>query len=535
MKVMVVDDEELVREKLVYLLINSSVEFACLMEAGNGQEALSLMENDQRPDLILTDVRMPVMNGLELIERVRGLYPDIRFIVVSGHAEFEYAVKAMQFGVTSYVLKPVKALELYPIVEKMREEIAKAEREKETIKQTETVKRENERMAAENVLFHWLTNRQDDPALKRSLEEESGILGFRAYVVAAGKLHPDRLPVERDVWAEMRRFVEKHSEQSRMMENFFGKDTFMILFGGENGSLLAEAAARKAAALHGLLRDEFQLAATIGISQASGDLRTAYRSGVTALKNRFLFGAGRIYFSHSGVSPKDNASRSFLFKVKLTEQSLENKSMAKAASLLRQFAEEVFIDRIADYLGETSIDYLFNEYMNMIIRFCLKNDVAFMDRIEPDVLSGKALESLDDNRSVAYLIRTTIDTIFLDAANGDSDQGESQALRMSVIDQIVSYLHRNVQEEVTLQSVAEKFAINPSYLSRVFKAATDQGFVKYLTGLKIGKAKELLQNGTMEIADIAHGLGFSDQQYFNRVFKKTTGMTPNEWRSRTGR
>ncbi len=124
MKVMVVDDEELSKDKIVYLLQSSSVSFEIVLTAGNGREALELIEGGELPDVILTDIRMPVMNGLELIEAVKEKYPDIRFIVTSGYADFDYAVKAMKHGVTDYVLKPVKAQDLIPVVEAMRDAIA---------------------------------------------------------------------------------------------------------------------------------------------------------------------------------------------------------------------------------------------------------------------------------------------------------------------------------------------------------------------------------------------------------------------------
>lgn len=528
-KVLVVDDEELIVDKIVYLLKKSTIKFESIICAGNGQEALNLIAAGDIPDIILSDVRMPIINGLELIEKVRSLHPEVRFIVVSGYAEFEYAVKAMQYGVTNYILKPVKEHELIVVVEQMRDEIVKVKLEKEAMKQTESIKEENKRMVVDKMLYHMLNHLQVDNSLRQSLDKNSGILSHKAYIVSAIKLHPAQQQVKRDIYTELQQHFCMKSDYIWLMEDIFGRDTLILIFGGKDSDEIFVTAERETKMLHKLLCEEYQLAATIGISTTSSDLRTAYHNSVTALKNRFLFGMGKIFIYSTNVFHKDRASQSFLFKVKITEQSLENKSMLKVKSILRQFAEEIFIDQITDYLGETSIDYLFNEYMNIIIRFCLKNNVDFLEKIEPDVISGKTLDGLDDNLAIMKIIESTIACIFNHPFHDNVERSNS-ALHFSVVDNIIHYINGNIHEEITLQTISEKFTINPSYLSRVFKAATEQGFVKYVTGLKVAKAQELLREGSMDIADIAHGLGFSDQQYFNRVFKKSTGMTPNEAR-----
>lgn len=533
MKVLVVDDEELIVDKIIYLLKKSTIKFESIGCAGNGQEALNLIVAGDIPDIILTDVKMPVINGLELIEKVKSLHSEIRFIVISGFAEFEYAIKAMQYGVTNYVLKPVKEHELIVVVEQLQDEIAKAKQEKEAMKQTESVKIENNRMIVEKKLYQMLNDHHVDNGSIGNLEKNSTILNHKAYIVSVIKLHPDQQQGKRDMYTELQQSFGLQSDHIWLMENIGGRDSFILIFGGRAGDDIVLTAEKELNNLHQLLRKEYQLAATIGISNACGDLRTAYSNSMIALKNRFLLGVGRIFVYNTPVLHKGKAIQSFMFKVKLVEKSLENNRTLKVKGILRQFAEEVFINHIADYLGETSIDYLFNEYLNIIIRYCLKNNDSLLEQIEPDVLSGKVLEGLDDNCAIVKLIGTTIDSIFNPPVQNEDEHRINPSLYSSIIDNIIHYINENINEDITLQMIAERFSINPSYLSRVFKAATEQGFVKYVTGLKIAKARDLLENSSMEIADIAHGLGFSDQQYFNRVFKKTTEMTPNEARAKS--
>ncbi|WP_179215903.1 response regulator [Paenibacillus sp. MY03] len=533
MKVMVVDDEELSKDKIVYFLHGSSVSFESVLTAGNGREALDLIKGGVIPDLILTDIRMPVMNGLELIEAVKEEYPDIRFIVTSGYADFDYAVKAMKHGVTDYVLKPVKAQDLISVVEAMRDAIAAAGQAKEESIRIETVSRENRRMAMEKEIYHLLTDRRDDEGEKKDAVREFAILGHGSYLIASVKLHAGERPVDGEVYLELRNRFDDETGHGWMMENYFGKDTFILIFGGEDENQLADAASKEAHRLRASLGDRHGLAVTIGISRPCGDPRTAYRQAAMALKNRFCFGTDRIFPYAANEARSNSASQSLALKFKLAEQSLENKSLAKAIDLLRHTAEDVFVRSLAECREEISIDYLFNEYVNLVIRFCLKNGYDFVDRIDPDVLSGRALDELEDREAIVKSIETMIERLFRSAPGSEGGALRNAALHSSVIDQIIGYVSRNIEEEINLQTVSDKFAINPSYLSRVFKAATSQSFVKYVTGLKIDKAKELLGNGALEIADIAHGLGFSDQQYFNRVFKKTTGTTPSEWRNKS--
>ncbi|MCU6711198.1 response regulator [Paenibacillus sp. J5C_2022] len=533
MKVMVVDDEELSKDKIVYLLHDSSVSFESVLTAGNGREALDLIEGGELPDVILTDIRMPVMNGLELIEAVKEAYPDIRFIVTSGYAEFDYAVKAMKHGVTDYVLKPVKAQDLFLVVEAMRDAIAASGQAKVESERIEAVTRENRRMAMEKEIYHLLTDRWGDKAEKGDVEREIEMLRHDSYLVASVKLHTGERPVDGEVYRELRDRFDDEMGNGWMMGNYFGKDTFILIFGGEDENQLAHVAAKEANRLRASLGNQHGLAVTIGVSRPCGDPRTAYRQAAKALKNRFCFGTDRIFLYAANEVRNNSASQSLALKFKLAEQSLENKSLAKVIALLRHTSEDVFVRSLVECREEISIDYLFNEYVNLVIRFCLKNGYDFVDRIDPDVLSGRALDELEDRGAIVKMIEAMIERLFRSDPGSEEGVLRNPAPNSSVIDQIIAYVSRNIEEEITLQTVSDKFALNPSYLSRVFKAATNQGFVKYVTGLKIDKAKELLKNGALEIADIAHGLGFSDQQYFNRVFKKTTGTTPNEWRTKS--
>ncbi|MFC5405475.1 response regulator transcription factor [Cohnella soli] len=531
-KAMVVDDEALILEKIVYLLRNSSVTFESIIEAGNGQEALRLIADGNIPDLILTDIRMPIINGLELIEKVRAGYPNIRFVVISGYAEFEYAVKAMQFGVTSYVLKPVKAHELIKVVEQLKNDIVATRKELETMKLSEAAITENKRIVFENMLYDWLTNRQSDIELRASLERVCGIFNYDVYFVSAIMLQSNQEVSKHEIIDEMRASMTCSTDGWWIMEHPFGTPTIYLIFAGRSGRELAQTATWQTERIHKRLQDAFGMVATVGMGDV-GDLRAAYRSSNAALKKRFAFGIGGSYSCDKAYANNGGASQSFVFKVKLVEQRLENRSGVKAKALLLEFANEAFVEHVVAYLEETSIDYLFNEYVNMVIRYCLKNNIDFLEKIEQEVYSGKVLDGLDDNHAVLRLITAMIDRIFDELDEWGAGNVRNASVQLSVIDSIIRYIDRNVHEEVTLQMVAAKFTVNPSYLSRVFKAATGQGFVKYVTGRKIDKAKALLEDGVMDIADIAHGLGFSDQQYFNRVYKKTTGLTPNESRTKS--
>jgi len=530
-KVMVVDDEALILGKIVYLLKSSSIEFESITEAGNGQEALQGMDGGNVPDLVLTDIRMPLVDGLELIERASAAYPGVRFVVISGYAEFEYAVKAMQYGVTRYVLKPVKASELIKAVEDIRDEIVAGRHNAEQARLATTADLSNRQVDFDNRLFNWLTSRDHDMEALQKLAQEIEVLNCRCYATAIFMLHSGVDDESFDRSGFFQSALESQPHKWRLLENPFIKGVFVVILGGTSEWELERAADATIGRLHRRLRDTFDATVTVGLGR-TGELKSSYRSAVAASKRRFQSGAGKLYDdSSTPLQPrKEAASKSFVVAVKLAEQSLESKNIGKAIALLRAFAKETFVEHVADYCESSSIDYLFNEYINIVIRYCLKNNLELLERIEQEIYSGMALEALADKDAVYSLLSSMLDRIFAEADERDAKNGPFQS---SVIDNIIRYIDRNIHEEVTLQTVSEKFSVNPSYLSRVFKAATGEGFVRYVTGRKIDKAKELLERGVMDLADIAHGLGFSDQQYFSRVYKKTTGFTPNEWRTQS--
>lgn len=523
MKMMVVDDEALILEKIVYLLRHCSLPFESIMEAGNGQEALGLMEDGYRTDIMLTDIRMPIIDGIQLIERVREQYPHVRIVVISGYAEFEYAVKAMQLGVTSYVLKPVKAQELVHAVESEWNQLI-AERERVAL--SERVLFENKRNDFEELLSGWLTCRYDDETFRNRLAGGSDMCNYPVYGATIILLHAKAEFDRRHIVSTIRGLAENDPNAWWMLERPFGEDRVVLIYGGRSEPEFCNTVKQRSDYIYEKLQERKDLTATVGIGFAS-EIRAAYRKGISALKQRFLHGGSGVYVWKGDFPARRDISRAFLFQVKLTEQRLEHAAPTRAKQLLMEFMNEIFVNNAEKYLAETSINYLFNECINMMIRYGVKNNFTFWEHVDQEVFSGKAIDAIEDCQGIAILLEELLVRMF--------DQQEAgvprrEGLHSSLIDNVIQYIERSTFEEITLQAVSLKYAVNPSYLSRAFKAATGQGFIKFVTDKRVERAKELLVNSRMEIVDIAQALGFSDQQYFNRVYKKTTGFTPNEWR-----
>jgi|GEM_PF-1268207 Response regulator containing CheY-like receiver domain and AraC-type DNA-binding domain len=535
--ILVVDDEELIREKIVYILKNNNTQLN-VSETENGQEALDAIRNGMVPDILITDIRMPVVNGLDLIKEARELHPEVKFVIISGYAEFDYAIKAVQSGVTDYILKPIKSAELLDIVYKLIYEIDLLKGKKEKEKKADLTIKENKKMVFEKKLFSLLTSPEDE--LNLNLEDVLNEIKHKFYSVSVIYIRKDSEHETRTDKGTKSRYddfydiIQKCTQESKnvwLIENLYRKNSYIIICGDEYESEAEKRITIISDRAFCKLQSTFDLSLTVGVSDVSCNIRSAYKNALVASKRRFLTGINKIFYFNEKTVNEVKTVESLVLRSKLLEKSMENEDLQRTKKLLEGFVDEVFVLRLSEYMKELPFDYIFIESINAILRVGLKYNVDIREIKDPVLIPGNILENMDDIKDVLSFFDSFIDDIIckcMESIHKETDNYDPSAY---VLDKVLHFINQNINDVITLNSVSEKFLINPSYLSRIFKDVMGKGFVQYVTDLKMEKARNLLQNSSFDIADIAASLGYSDQQYFNRVFKRSTKLTPNEYRN----
>lgn len=469
-RLLIVDDEPWVLRSLLDSVDWRAHGFEPAETATDGEEALACMAR-ALPDLVVTDIRMPEMDGLEMIERARSRWPQLQFIILSGHAEFEYARRAMASGVAGYCLKPVQAEEMETILAKVRS-----------------------LLDAENA-------RRLEALL--SLDEACDAVEAAALLARLG------------IRAEEMESLRVVAGVCRWGVPLLPGDNLMLLRGDEWRTVLDEPPVDGSIGISQPLRHPAR------IGRAVAEAREARRMWfATGTQGVFVYrSVGRIPlerpFARLAAAMDTGSEPEIRQEMDAMERLLvEGNAGWRQLRLFRERLEAFQItEEEAGTVAETGA----------------------VAETEPCEEAGDADEAENPNlhfRSLHEMIGFFADR-FVGSIGARAT--EEEAAGGDLIAEVIRYADQHAIERISLIDLAERFHFSPSYLCRVFKRETGTTLTDHLLHIRLGKATALLENSTMPIAEIAERCGYPDYFYFTRLFKRTYGVTPTAWRAGEGR
>jgi two-component system response regulator YesN len=517
-KVFLVEDEIVTREGIRDIVDWNAYGFEFCGEAPDGEMALPAIHTTC-PDVLITDIKMPFMDGLQLCKIVRQRWPSIKTIILSGHDEFEYAQRAIELGVTEYLLKPLGALDLHRALRRLAAQLDQEREEQERLRRLREQVDENLALLRERLLFKLLLG----AVSPSDAIEESLALGMdltaRCYLVIIVRIelqeHTHRLD-----------YAEQHRAQ-RVVAGLVASnpDVFLLTKDLEElvlilkGNTFETIQEERDLLLKQIDRQAKEAPCQLLIGRGAPARRLADISQSFAEALASLQGAPE---QRGGV---DNiVDRAELIKVdrSAVEDYLK-------CGTLEDFDD--FFDAFVQPLGDAIKSYMVRNYIVMDIalttaRFVgglggdVEQVVPGLDQIEA-VVAG--LDSIGQIRE--YAQRTLVGAV----AYRDSQAGRQHA---SMLQQARSYVDRHYMDpNISLSEVAAQVNHSPSHFSTVFSQETNTTFKQYLTEVRIKKARELLRTTNAKSYEIACQVGYTDPHYFSYVFRKNTGLTPTDFRA----
>ncbi|MFA9456921.1 response regulator [Halalkalibacter sp. AB-rgal2] len=534
-RLLIVDDEEIITDGLYEVFSRLMPDRLDVCKAYSGKEALNWMSNT-RIDIVLTDIAMPGMNGLELIEEIHAYWPRCKAIFLTGHSNFEYTYKAIQMPNVRYLLKTEGYDKVTETVIEVMEEIQRRQLDNLLLEQSREQIYAYEMMAQGDYLRHLLQKSNavcaDQEVLQRefnklniSLDPTSGVMMVLAHLdYQKGKTYTERseiLSAVRAIWEDhfseqihCNGIVDKHgdilffiqpisSTKNEKMDNHFNKylegtlelvqeeclssidiTIGFTISGGFNkwGSVTK---------MYEHLRQLQQL--KIGedipvILRASEEQNNEYTSNKGLESSQIV----EILVVHLEA----NRSEEFFIVLKELEQSLQN-------GCIQQMIETYF-----------SVAIVLYSYINRM---------GWSNRID----HSEKLLRLDDHASMKSGFRYLNDIateVFKVKQTDERDRASK------VIERICQYIENNLSEDLSLVRLAEIHYFNPSYLSHFFKQEYGINLSEYIDKCRIRKAKKLLRDGNVKIREVGMEVGYNAAHSFTRFFKKVTGLTPKEFR-----
>lgn len=521
-KVLLVDDEILIRETIRDCIHWERDGFKYLGDASDGEMALPMIEQ-LKPDILITDIKMPFMNGLELSKIVRNRMPDVKIIILSGHEEFEYAREALSMGVEEYCLKPISSSDLMRLLRRVSDKIDKERSEKEQLaglKQRELEKTELSRQKLLSDLCGGLLSATE---AIQTAEALSLRLVARCYaVVLIDQRHSaedyDRLDMDTALLA-LKRVVDEQREHFLEYRSSLTKTVWIAK--GDTAETL-EILLRPFREMQEKMEAQPQCyALSLGIGSVQERLQGIHLS--------FLEAEESLYWQRLKRQNRRNlleATRSSIHHSIL----LDRQAFIRFLKIGTPRQLESFIPGFASALAQV-------DWNASLTGYYILNDLTLeVFKTAEELYRGPeaARQSLTDFQHSIESIRTWEEAChyltrlveqFWHLRSHASDRYAHLLLRVK------EYITSNYDKDhISLQDAAESINMSPSHLSKIFSQETGQTFIEFLTQTRINKAMELLQSTQAKTYEIAFRVGYSDPHYFSNLFKRVTGMTTTEFR-----
>ncbi len=527
-KMLLVEDEPIVRLALKSLVDWNKYGFDEVLEASNGSKALEIIKDRKEIDIIITDINMPVMNGIELIEESRKICTDIEFLVLSAYDDYSLVRNAFKLGINDYILKtemdPDKILRMV---------LAAVEGKKENDKNSSVDRNELIR----KLIYGDFTKK----------DFESGVLRVKGECfICCSILIDDFITVEKryedndikELVSSVNNSVTQIFEALGMGEIYsISPEEYGIILSFDNSSshLMNENLLKILNKVRYVLINFLNIEVTIGISNISKHIKNVKSLMEEAQKNarfRFIYGKGKNIYSENvedldriKKNKNNNITQQIVMEMSKENGLLEALDLLDEEKCLKEM-KRIFKLNELSLVGKFESSYIYYlEIVLMILQYIIKDDENNLEDIIGENLDFYSeIKKFDTKSEIEDWILSILTRVITSLR--EINQGESEEIKKAKI-----FIHKNYGDKVTLGMVSSSIGFSKAYFSKIFTEETGDNFTTYLTNVRIDKAKELLAKTDMKIYEICEKVGYPNIEHFSRTFKKLVGVSPIQYKN----
>ena len=533
LKLMIVDDEYLMRQGIKIFFNWMDYGISNVIEAESSVSAIR-MSMSEKPDIIITDIRMPEINGLELVRKLKEIIPDAAFIIISGYDDFNYAKQAISLGVQSYLVKPIVSSELHDSIKHCIEDIGIKRKQK--VIENEFRKKTEESMdiirdSLMRTLVNGTYNVADNDIVNNIQESKIDIIDefYIATVIKANNFQKLSRTTTCMIHQLLKNGMINYFNSNDILQgkhyNLIDSSEFVSIISFSDHQTIKEYLSTCFKNLYSDIKKMYDIDLIFSVGKIVDnifELQFSYKDALFALDNKLLANESGILFADE-INTIGSSSLYPVFTDNL--KKLVDGIEKNAISDIQQSVAD--IKNAVKKLGYISRSYLYTVILETLV-----------STVKSFTMRGFSLEEIYDVRIFSYEFISkfhTIDDAFswLDeffCKMSDFIMGCRINKPERAIAEIKEYIKNNINDDISLSSISEKFYYNPSYLSRLFKKVMKSNFSDYIHELRIDMAKDLLVNTDLSINQICVDVGYKDCKYFHMLFKKLTKNTPANYR-----
>jgi len=514
-KVLLVDDEKIILDGISQMLDWPSLGTELAGTAPNGVEAYERIR-ELAPDIVISDIRMPGMDGLELVAAVHREHPGVRFVLLSGFGEFDYASKAMQYGVKHYLLKPTNERK---IAEALTEIVGELEADRHRERFVSDMKQELSKVmphVKEQVLKEFVTNKTYG---SRDWDYYRKLFRFEfERPVRLLLLQPEGPNAEFEHLYAMKNIAEDLLS-TVLLSTTIGDHALMLI----EDAMEPEALFRKLEEVREIFQNYYKMDATIALSEPDRitQARYLYRETLRCLNYRFYLGEGGVITSKDAGETERIGIDSFSFESERLTMPVQSGHREEAEQALSDLMRE--LKRV-----QADIDMTKSHVIQQFVSLIRLGEPQRMDRYYRQLSELAGMSTLQ-------AMQTVLEDTVRELAQYYYERNVVK--HTSIVRKMIEIVESQLGDsDLSLNQVAgEMLYMNADYLGKLFKKETGEKFSNYVVKARIKKATELWAgNPEIKIFEMAERLGFGDNpQYFSQVFKKQMGCTPSEYAKQT--
>lgn len=505
-RILIIDDESILRHGLKHLCNWEEEGFCIVGEATNGEEALQMIEQ-VKPHIIITDVVMPVMDGIEFSKTVSTLYPDIKVIVLSSFSEFDYVKQTFKHGASDYLLKAtLTSSDLLEILKKVR---------KETSWNTHNNPQLESSINIDTILSNLLNDQVSKASPEMDIIKQTFKNEYFAIIECSLSFIEHSSNISQNIFEEKVYKLSKTYLSKHIYTNIFLGNKYIAII---NSSDITQGKS--------------------DIGRFTRNLKAFFPS-VTFISSNNFIGVDNILQTHTQITellPKvfyfpdldivfinqfSKSRKTYDFDLNLFISNIKDLNFKQSYEILNEYFKSIEDNLALD-------DYSLKRFCQNVIYSSLNtaDDLGFdvSDISKAKIRVFKTIDMATSFYELKNIVFEAFNQLW-DLINLQAEQKNS-----IIINQIKNYVEENYNQDISLTEIADKLHINYYYMSSYFKAHTNENLSSYINKVRVEKAKLLLQDKTIPISHISEMVGFSEHNYFSKVFKKHTNLTPTTYR-----
>lgn len=536
-KVFPVEDEMVIRRGIKNSIDWEKEGYIFCGEASDGELAYPMIIKE-KPDILITDIRMPFMDGLELCKLVKEELPNIKILILSGYDEFDYAKEAIRLGVTEYLLKPISSGKLLEALNGVSESIRREKEDKDLVRKYMEEMRENTEHEKQKFFEQMIAGNLSmadalETGKKYEMNLSAGMYNLLLFRFTLGEENRK----SGELLGEAEYAIKKLTERLEYVFEFQRDvEGWAFLLMADNEEQMSERVKELSKDLEEIMKNYSTITYFGGIGQPVARLREleeSFREAERALAARFTMELNRI-ISVEDIRMAQNVDT--LDDIEITSFGEIEKTRTMLEKFLNNGAEDEideFVDVYINELPEENLkSVLMRQYIIMDAYIVMMSFCEKIEGIEGEMQaqseelknSMKTIQTLEEIKNYIRMLLKKIIGV------RDTISGR----RYSDIIEIAKDQIRKtyMSDEISLNTIAAEVGMSPSYFSSIFSKEMGKTFVEYLTEIRMDRAKELLMCSSMKTSEIGYEVGYKDPHYFSYIFKKTQNCTPKEFRAR---